>query len=177
MTKTEAKDILINRLDFRATGATPVSGRFFESEHSIVTLSNIRECQPNENITDNDFDTYLSELKTDSVYHVLADVYDTDDLPDDFLECYPAIFDNLLSTIMTVKVIEMIITSQRSNRSQRISKEAAQQLHFDLNGNYGKDSNPNYPRAFGIADKYNKELKRVKGKTQKQKSFVSITTR
>ena len=177
MTREVAKDILINRIDFRVTGANPVSGRYFEGEHSIVTLDNIRECQPKESITDGEFTTYLTQLKTDTIYQLLADVYISDDVPDDVLECYPALFDNCISILMTIRLIEMFITSQRSSRTERITKETAQQIHFDLNGNYGKDSNPNFPRAMGIATKYKNELRALKNKTGNQKMFVSITTK
>lgn len=177
MTRTAAKDILIDRIDFRVTGATPVSGRYFEGEHSIVTLDNIRECQPKESITDGEYTTYLTQLKTDTIYQLLADVYVSDEISDDVLDFAPALFDNCISLLMTVRIIELIITSERSNRTERISKGAAQQIHFDLNGNYGSNSNPNFPRALGIAHKYQTELKKLKNATGNQKMFVSITTK
>ena len=145
MTRTAAKDILIHRLAFR--NGSSVSGRFFESEHSIVTLDNIRECQPNQSATDEEFTTYLAELKEASVYQMLADVYDSDEVLQDTLDFRPALFDNCISVLMAIKVIEILITSQRSNRTQRISKEAAQQIHFDLNGNYGTNANNSFPKA------------------------------
>lgn len=177
MTRTAAKDILINRIDFRVTGASPVSGRYFEGEHSIVTLDNIRECQPKQNITDLEFTDYLTQIKTDTIYQLLADVFISDEIPDDLLDCYPALFDNCISILMTIRLIEMFVTSSQSNRTQRITKSAAQQIHFDLNGNYGKDSNPNFPRSLGIASKYKEELKKLKSATGTQKMFVSITTK
>lgn len=175
MTRTTAKDILISRIGFK--GDTPVSGRFFEGGHSIVTLDNIRECQPKQNITDEEFNTYKTEIKTNVIYQLLADVYDSDDVQAETLDFKPALFDNCIIILMTIKVIELIITSQRSNITERISKEAAQQIHFDLNGNYGKDYNPNFPRAFGIADKYKDELRIVKNAVGKPKMLKSITTR
>ena len=177
MTRTEAKDILINRIDFRVAGSTPVSGRFFEGEHSIVTLENVRECQPKQSITDEEFTAYLTQLKTDAIYQLLADVYVSDEVPDSILEFYPALFDNCISLLMTIRLVEMFITSSQSNRTERITKAAAQQIHFDLNGNYGKDSNPNFPRAIGIATKYQNELKKLKKATGTQKMLVSITTK
>lgn len=177
MTREAAKDILINRLDFKVTGADPVSKRYFEGEHSIVTLTNIKDCQPTPNITDVDFNEYLLQLKTETVYQLLADIFVSDTIPDALLDCYPALFDNALSLLMTVKVIELIVTSQRLNKSKRISDKAISQIHFDLNGNYGRDSNPNYPRALGIADKYKNELRKLKNRTGTQNMLVSITTK
>lgn len=175
MTRTAAKDILINRIDFR--GGNPVSGRYFESEHSIVTLDNIRECQPNQGITDGEFTTYLTELKEGAIYQLLADVYDSDDVNDDTLDFKPALFDNCISVLVAIKVMEILITSQRSNRTQRISKEAAQQIHFDLNGNYGSNANNNFPKAMGLADKYKEELRIVKNVVGKPQMLKSITTK
>ena len=109
MTRTEAKDILINRLDFKIEGANPDSKRFYESEHPIVTLDNIKECQPEADIYEEDFAVYLTQLKTETIYQLLADVFVVDDISDDILDFYPALFDNCLSLLMTIKVIELII--------------------------------------------------------------------
>ena len=176
MERAAAKDILINRIDFRVEDSSPISGRYFEGEHSIITLDNIRECQPKQNITDEDFTAYLTQLKTDTIYQLLADVYVSDEVPDEILEYYPALFDNCISLLMSIRLIEMFVTSSQSNRTERITKTAAQQIHFDLNGNYGKDSNPNFPRALGIATRYQNELKKLKDATGTQKMLVSITT-
>jgi len=70
MTISEAKDILVDRIGWRddetvlgfalsANNSTTVSGKFFQSEHSCVTLANIRDCQPIVNISESKFNSYL----------------------------------------------------------------------------------------------------------------------
>lgn len=163
MTKTEAKDILINRLDFRVSGANPDSGRYFEGEHPIVLLENIRECQPSIGISDGDFTTYLTTLKTDVIYGVLSDVFDKDEIEDSILTYYPALFDNVISMKMTIKVIDLIIAATRSNRTTNISDDTVKMIYFDVNG------------ANGYLSRYQIELKRVKNKTGNQPKLRSIT--
>lgn len=176
MTKTEAKDILIERLDFKVVDAVTNSGRYYEDEHPIVTLDNIKDCQPTKNIEDVDFNAYLLGLKTAVSYQLLSDVFDTDYIKGNLFTDYPSLFDNCLSVLMTIKVIEIAISSERANRTKSITKSIAQQIHFDLNGNYGQDSNPNFPRAFGIAHKYKECLRELRNKLNTQRKFVSITT-
>lgn len=173
MTLTEAKDILILRFDFRVSGADPASGRYFEAENHIITLDNIRNAQPEVNISDGDFTTYLTTLKNDCVLQILANVFDKDELEDNLLDCYPSLFDDLISMSMAMKVINLILTSTRSNRTERITKEASQLLYLDVNGN---NSNPNFPYTKGLSQKYSIELKRVKNCLFTQRKFNTITT-
>lgn len=165
MTKSEAKDILINRLDFKVSGASPTSGIYFEGEHPIVTLENIKENQPEIGISDNDFTTYLTGLKESVVYEVLAVVFDRDYIDDNLLDFKPALFDKLISLQMTMKVINLIISSVRLNGTQRINTESLKQIYVDLNA----------PK--GIRYEYDRECERVKNVTGGQRRFLSITSR
>lgn len=164
MTKSEAKDILNDRLDFRVSGATPVSGRYFEGEHAIVLLENIRSSQEDIDITDGNFDAYLITLKNDLAYQVLSDVFDKDEIDDDLLDFYPALFDNLLSMRMAIKVINIIIAATRSNRIQSINEESVKMIYFDVNGENG------------FLNRYDAELQRVKNRTGNQQKMTTITT-
>ncbi len=174
MTKAEAKDVLIERLDFRVDSADPVSGIYFEDEHPIITLDNIKATQPEEGISDEDFDAYLLLLKQSVIYKVLADVVDRDELDDEHLNFYPSLFDNLISMQMQIRVINIILSSSRSNIGEAIAKNALQRIYFDLKGNKGSDK---YPIADGIEHKYRSEIRRVKNIIGDQRKFKSITTR
>lgn len=174
MTKTEAKDILVGRLDFKVTGAAPVSGVYFEDEHPIITVANIRATQPNESITDGEFDTYLADLKKSVVYKVLADAMDRDEIDSKQLSFYPSIFDNLISMQMQIRVINIILSSERSNKNEIIAKSALQRIYFDLKGNQGSEK---FPIADGLEHKYRSELRRVKNIIGGQRKFVSITSK
>lgn len=173
MTKAEAKDILIDRLDFRVDGADPVSGVYFEDEHPIITVDNIMGVQSDEDISDTDFATYLETLKGSVVFKVLADAFDGDDIQDDCLDFYPSLFDNLISMQMQIRVINIILSTTRSSIEEVIAKNALQRIYFDLKGNKGSEK---YPIADGIEHKYRSELRRVKNIINRPRMFKSITT-
>lgn len=175
MTIQEAKGLLIPRLDFRGADApTTDSGRYYEDSHFIVTLANIEACRPEETppvvIED-----YLTQLKESCAYAVLGDCFDRAKLGEGTLVEYPALFDNALAYQMSITIINLIMSSTRSNFTERITKEMIQRIHFDLNGNYGATSSPNYPRQQGIASKYMKECRRIQNRLGGQKKLVSFT--
>ncbi|MEO0572583.1 MAG: hypothetical protein AAF039_12830 [Bacteroidota bacterium] len=184
MTYTEAKDILDQRVNWRNSGAfilssentTTESGRYFQDEHSAITLDNIKACQPNTVISDGEFDTYLTQLRHAVILQVLADVYGSEsEVTENELNCNVGVFDNAISLRMMVVVAELIITSTRSNMTERLTKGFIQQLHFDLNGNYGQNLNPNFPRAEGFGKKYQDSIGSIKRKLSKHVKFKSIT--
>ncbi len=174
MTRAEAKTELENRIDFKIDNPTNNSGLFFENQHPIITLKNIRSVQPDKDITDIDFGLYLIELKEAVIFQVLADVFDSDNINPDIFSFYPSLFDNAISMQMLVKVINLILSSKRSNLNEVIGKQALQRIYFDLKGNKGSDK---FPVADGIEHKYRDEIVLIKQKTSEQKAFVSITTR
>jgi|TARA_B110000211_G_C14067257_1_gene548232 hypothetical protein len=150
MTKSEAKDILILRVDFKLTGSSPLSGKHFEGEHPIINIENIKSSQPTSNITEGGLNNYITDLKTSVIYNVLSDAFDKDIIEDGFFTTYPAILDNAISKKMAIKVIELIISSSRINSNQRFNNESVKQIYIDLN-------NTN-----GIREEYLEECKRIK---------------
>lgn len=185
MTFTEAKNILDQRINWRqesgfvldSANSTTESGRYFQDEHSAITLSNIKSCQPEVNISSSEFNSLLTRLRGSAILRVLADVYGAENrITQDELDCNVGVFDNAISLRMTIIVAEIIITSTRSNRIERLNKEFIQQLHFDMNGNYGQDMNPNYPRVEGFGKRYQDEIKHLKRFLNKQSRIKTITT-
>lgn len=172
MTIQEAKDILVLRLDFRVDSAAPVSGRYFESENHIITLDMIKEVQANSNISDIQFLEYLDTMKEECVVQVLSRIFDKDEINEDLINCYPSLYDDLISLSMAVKVFNLILTTTRSNRSERIGKDALQLMLLELNGNR---DNPHLPFSKGMIGRFEDELRRVKNKLFKQRKFASIT--
>ncbi len=184
MTFTEARDILDQRVNWRdnlnilsVDNTTSESGRYFQDEHSAITLENIKACQPEVNISNSDFNNLLVQLRSSAILRVLADVYGAENtITQNELDCNVGVFDTAISLRMTIIVAEMIITSVRSNRIERISKDFIQQLHFDVNGNYGQNLNPNFPRVEGFGKRYQDEIKNLKRFLNKQSRFKTITT-
>lgn len=68
-------------------------------------------------------------------------------------------FDELIGLQMAAKVIEMILNSNRSNKTERIQKANLSMLYQDLNTAIPTDNSPFVP---GLKDKIAKEVKRVK---------------
>lgn len=56
---------------------TATSGRYFngQSFHSLVTIKNLQSVQEDENISDDDFNTYLSDMQTDAIFRMLNEVF------------------------------------------------------------------------------------------------------
>lgn len=176
MTFTEVRDILDNRVNWKDSGGylssdntTTDSGRYFQDEHSAVTLDNIRDCQPEIGISDADFNTYLSDLRKSVVLQVIADVYGAESkIKESEITDNVGVFDNAISLGMVVKVMQLIITSTRSNRTESISKEFVNKLAVELNGHVDA-------KWIGFRNRYNFHIKELK-KTMNSQSRINTIT-
>lgn len=166
MNRTEVKDILIDRMVFRDGFAVPQSGMYYDDEHYIVNLCNIEETKP--------MDLNIVDFEQSVIFQVINDVFDTDVISDSCITCNSSLFDNLILKMMAIKTINLILTSTRSNKTERITKEVLQSIRFELVGNSSAESG--FPVALGIYGKYRQELKRVRNYLNKPKTFKSITT-
>ncbi|EAR14678.1 hypothetical protein [Robiginitalea biformata] len=171
MTFAEAKDILDQRVNWRDNGTLTVanktteSGRYFQDEHSAVTLENILACQPDSDMNDADFNTYLTELRGAAILQVLADVFGAENnVTDREINCNVGIFDNAISLRMVIRVSELIITSTRSNRIEKLTKAFVEQLFVDVNA-----------KQAGVKATYWKEVERVQKLLFKQERIPTVT--
>ncbi len=167
MTRSEVKDILIKRVAFKGQRDLPESGMYYENEHSIVTVNNIQSTA--------DCDVSLLDLEESVIYQVINDVFRSDEVSSCVMDCNAALFDNLILKMMSIRVINLILTSTRSNSTERITKEIASSIRFDLTGNYGSNASRNFPVTMGLYDKYNDELLRVRQILNKNRFFKTMT--
>lgn len=191
MTLSEAKDILITRIGWKAdktissfvlsaNNSQTDSGRYFQSEHPIVTLANIRNTQPVVDISDSDFNTYLEDLKEQVVLKVLSDAFERDYLDDDLLAQYPTSFDDLISLRMVIDVAELFMSTTRYNPSERIAEKALNKLHYDI---YRESPNKfavrglNYKHSMGITTRYAWTLESVQRRFGSQRNLLKSSTR
>lgn len=58
-----------------ADNLTSASGRYFQSFHSLVTLAKIKDVVEDKDISDADFNTYLSNLQNDAILRCLNEVF------------------------------------------------------------------------------------------------------
>ena len=191
MTISETFDILKTRLGWRDDGtvdgfaltppnSTTDSGRYFQSEHSAITLQNIRDCQPLIDVGSVDFNSYLQNLTEQVVRKVLGDVFETDYVDDDFLTKYPTALDSVISLRMTIDVAELIITSIRSNRIKRLGDEFVGKLHYDIfreAPNQFAIRKLNYKHSLGITTRYEYELDSVQRRFGQQRNLLRSITR
>lgn len=143
MIKQELKDILVTRIGWKddktvagftldATNLQKDSDRVFQAEHSAVTLRNIRDCQPIVNISEADFNTYLTEKKEEVVLQVLSDALERDYVDDTLIERYPSAFDDAISLRMVIAISELIMSSTRSNKTERFGDKFVAKLNYDI---------------------------------------------
>ncbi|MDH6304616.1 hypothetical protein M2459_001351 [Parabacteroides sp. PF5-5] len=69
------------------------------------------------------------------------------------------VFDTIIGLQMAANVIELILNSTRSNKTERISKNMLDKLYNDLNIAY---SSPEFPYTTGIRNQIAREIKRLK---------------
>lgn len=191
MTISEAKDILVDRLGWRddktlsgfvlsASNTTTNSGRYFQAEHSSVTLENIKDCQPIVGISDPDFNTYLTNLVEQVSYQVLSDVFERDYIDDNLFNLYSTSFDNVVSLRMVIVVAETIMTSTRSNRIERLGDSFIGKLNYDIfrdAPNKFAIRNLNYKHSMGITTRYAIELGSVQRRFGSQRNMIKTITK
>ncbi len=191
MTLKEAKVILVDRLGWRddktvenmildATNLKTDSERYFQSEHSAITLENIRDCQPQKEISAKDFNTYLTNLTVQCVIQVLGDVFEKDYLHDDLLTLYPTAFDEVISLKMVINVSELIMTSSRKNQIKRLTDAFIGKLNYDIfrdAPNKFAIRGANYRHSMGISSRYNVALRSVQRRFGTQKNMLKVHTR
>ncbi len=129
-----------------------VSGRFFNSFHQLVTAENVYDSVLNLKIDVTNLNVYLAKMKKDSVLEVLNKLFDTNPLAnyaargDSYSLNYTAggydaliadkgtVFDNAIGYSMAVRAIQLFISSERSNGTQRKMKASYDFLMSELNG-------------------------------------------
>ena len=189
-THTEIKDILLTRIGWRqelgspitvdATNLTTDSGRFFQDEHSAVTVENIRDCQSIVDIKEWDLNTKLTQLREQAVYQVLSDVFNKKDIISDEVNANIRMFDQLILLRMVIIVSEIIITSSRSNKVQRFSSAFIDKLHFDVIGSSNVRfavTNRNYKYSMGVTSRYGVEVQEVQRFFGQQNRMLKSVTR
>ena len=107
----------------------------------------------------------------------ISDVFSKTDINEDEINANITMFDQVILLRMVIIVSEIIITSSRSNKTQRFSDEFINKLHFDIIGSSNVRfavTNRNYKYSMGITSRYGAEifeLKRFFGQNKKLQSI------
>ncbi|URM37142.1 hypothetical protein [Flavobacterium anhuiense] len=175
MYNQEAVDALINRigwselssgLPFELSDAnkTAESGKMFNWYHSLVLIDNVYAAVPEVEMAETGFNDYLAKVRKQAVLNVLSSILDTheDYVPDqDYSETIinrPIIFDDSIGYLVAIKMIELYISTTRSNFSERSAKMSYQALKVELEG--AKNDNGHFI-AKGLIYKLEQSVKKA----------------
>ena len=187
-THTEIHTIIKTRVGWKQEIDSPInvsainlvtdSGRFFQDEHSSVTIRNIMDSQPVVDISQVNMNTILTQLRDAAVYRVISDVFKKKDIVQAVVDANETLFDEAILLQMVIMVSEIIITSSRSNKSQRFGDGFIDKLHFDVIGSSNVRfavTNRNYKYSMGITSRYGVEINELQRFLGQSKMLKSIT--
>ena len=143
------------------------SGRFFKSFHSLVTLENIIAAIEKQNINAEEFEALLNEYRKGAVLEVLSLILDShqdylsNDSYDAIITQNVSLFDNAIGYKVAIMVIEMFMSTKRSNIVERNAKLSVSNLKLELEG-YRNDSGVLV--AKGLVHKFENSIKTAQKK-------------
>jgi hypothetical protein len=143
------------------------SGRFFKSFHSLVTVENIIAGIENNQPAEQEFEAVLNGYRQAAVLEVLNVIMDqsldyvASDSYDALITENVVLFDNAIGYKVAMMVIEMFMTTKRSNIVDRNAKLAVSNLKLELEG-YRNDSGVLV--AKGLVHKFENAVKLAKKK-------------
>jgi hypothetical protein len=116
------------------------SGRFFSSFHSLVTIENIYAAVENPEITEDEFNVILENYRKSSVLEVVPLIMDKNIQYDNSVDYSKTIednirlFDDAIGYKVAMMVLEMFMSSSRSNLLERNAKFSLSNLKLELEG-------------------------------------------
>ncbi len=141
------KELYVNKLD--TTNLTSTSGLTLNSFHNLVTVENVFKLIPESNISDVRLNGFLTEMLDTTIIEILNDVLISDSrsavkkdnasIIVDYGDT--GLFDTAIGNCHAIKVIELILSSNRSNREEILAKTSVGQIQAILKGTYTKDGN------------------------------------
>lgn len=173
-------DKTVSGLTLSAANLASDSGRDFQSEHSAITLENIRSCQPVKQISEIDFNEYLTRLRKQCIKQVLDDAFERDHIEDTILDRFPRAFDTAISLRMVIVIGELIMTSTRSNKIERFTDAFVGKLNYDIfreAPNKFAIRGANYNYTLGVATRYGFEIESLQRRFGSQRNMIKSITK
>jgi len=143
---------------------TAESGKMFNWYHSLVLIDNVYAAVPEVEMPETEFNSYLSDVRKQSVLTVLTSILDTHvdyDPANDYSDVLiqrPALFDDCIGYSVAIKMIELFISTTRSNFNERSAKMSYQALKVELEG--AKNDNGHFV-AKGIIYKLEQSIRKA----------------
>ena len=134
-----------------AINTQATSGRFNDSFHQLAIVENVYKCINNSKITEADFNSHLYKMQKDCVLEVLNKIFDTNpyaklkvsngkksinyklDYTQDILDNL-SLFDDAIGYAMSVRCLQLFISSTRSNAVERKVAQSYEVLKTELEG-------------------------------------------
>lgn len=128
-----------------------VSGRYFNSFHQLAIVENVFYTIPNKDVTNDNLNEFLTNLKKQVVLQVLNRVFDgniyavtkstnefvslnySTDYSDLIIE-KQSLFDEAIGYLMASKCMQLFLTTSRSNSKERTIQTSYQVLKVELEG-------------------------------------------
>lgn len=127
-------------LTLDASNGTGTSGRTFKAFHQLVTIENVYAAISNLNPTAEDFNAILSDIIKQAVLSIVPliidksinSVYRTDYT--DLIIDNSVLFDDAIGYQVAISVLELFMSTKRSNLPERNAKLAISNLKLEING-------------------------------------------
>lgn len=154
-------------IDIDEANSVGASKRRFSSFHALATIENIFSGIENQNPTKDEFNLIISNYRKDAVLEVLPLIMDKNQ---DYISSvdYDAIitenivlFDDAIGYKVAMMVLEMLISTNRSNIVERNAKLAVSNLKLEIEG-FVNDNGVLV--ASGLVQKFNKAIVRATNK-------------
>ena len=130
--------------DFTLTIAEEVqlatSGRKVNSFHQLASVENIYSAVPEVDMEEDDFNEFLSSTREQAVMEVVTAILDQSHLYDETIDysniivSKPKLFDDAIGYCIAIKILELFISSTRSNATERSASMSFQTLKIELEG-------------------------------------------
>ena len=116
------------------------SKRNFQSFHQLVTVENVLAAVPDPDISPEDFNAKLAEIRDNAVRAVLTLIIDLN--PNSILEtdysdsiiANPILFDDAVGYKVAMSVLELFISTERENFSTRSAQLTISSLKLEIEG-------------------------------------------
>lgn len=116
------------------------SKRNFQSFHQLVTVENVLAAVPDPAISDEDFNSKLTEIRDNAaraVLNLIIDLNPNSILDKDYSDVIianPALFDDAVGYKVAMSVLELLISSERLNTTGRSAQMAISALKVEIEG-------------------------------------------
>lgn len=116
------------------------SKRKFQSFHQLVTVENVLAAVPDPAIDDTDFNAKLEEIRdnaTRAILTLIIDLNPNSNLSKDYSSIIisnPALFDDAVGYKVAISVLELLISTERLNTTERSAQMAISALKLEIEG-------------------------------------------